>query len=113
MDDTTKPAEFRDTSLEDLRDFPKTARDEAGHQIYRVQQGLAPSNWKPMASVGQGVQEIRIRDAAGAFRVIYVAKLAEAVFVLHCFKKTTQKTSPSDIALARQRYKDLLKELQQ
>jgi phage-related protein len=64
-----------------------------------------------MPSVGRGVQEIRIRDAAGAFRVIYVAKFSDAVYVLHCFQKKTQKTSKADLDLAEKRYRDLAKEL--
>jgi len=63
--------------------------------------------------VGQGVREIRIRDAAGAFRIIYVAKFADAVYVLHCFQKKTAKTSKADLDLAAKRYRDLLKELNQ
>lgn len=66
-----------------------------------------------MNSIGRGVREIRIRDTDGAFRVIYVAKLADAIYVLHCFQKKTQKTSPEDIALASRRYKDLIRELSQ
>lgn len=64
-----------------------------------------------MASIGVGVREIRIREASGAFRVIYVAKFEAAIFVLHCFQKKTQKTSREDVALATQRLKDLIKEL--
>jgi phage-related protein len=64
-----------------------------------------------MNSVGQGVREIRIRDAGGAFRVMYVAKFADAVYVLHCFQKKTQKTRKADLDLAGQRYRELLKEL--
>ena len=64
-----------------------------------------------MRSVGQGVQEIRIRDETGAFRVIYIGKFAEAVFVLHCFQKKTAKTAKPDIDLASRRYRELLKEL--
>jgi phage-related protein len=63
-----------------------------------------------MNTVGRRVREIRIRDAAGAFRVLYVAKFDDAVYVLHCFQKKTQKTSETDISLATQRYRDLLKE---
>jgi phage-related protein len=86
-----KPVEFRGSSLDDLRAFPVPARREAGY----------PVDWKPMPRIGSGVQEIRIRDAAGAFRVIYVAKFADAVYVLHCFfKKKTQKTSKTDVELA-------------
>ena len=66
-----------------------------------------------MNTIGRGVREIRIRDAAGAFRVMYVAKFDDAIYVLHCFQKTTQKTSRSDLNLAGQRYRDLLKELGQ
>lgn len=64
-----------------------------------------------MNSIGRGVQEIRIKDIAGAFRVIYVAKLADAVYVLHCFQKKTEKTSKTDIELATRRYRELLQEL--
>lgn len=106
-----KPVEFRGNSLDDLRTFPLSARREAGHQINQVQSGQEPDDWKPMNTVGQGVKEIRIRDAAGAFRVIYVAKFADAVYVLHCFQKKTEKTSKSDLDLASKRYRDLLKEL--
>ncbi|MDF1480579.1 type II toxin-antitoxin system RelE/ParE family toxin [Extensimonas sp. H3M7-6] len=108
----TKPIEFRGKSLDDLRDFPLPARREAGHQLDLVQNGQEPDDWKPMHTVGQGVKEIRIRDAAGAFRVIYVAKFADAVYVLHCFQKKTEKTSKTDLDLAAKRYRDLLKELE-
>jgi len=108
-----KPVEFRRSTLDDLRAFPISARREAGHQIDLVQQGGEPENWKSMTTVGQGVREIRIRDEVGAYRVIYVAKFADAVYVLHCFQKKTQKTSKADIDLAAKRYRDLLKEIEQ
>jgi phage-related protein len=63
-----------------------------------------------MSSVGPGVQEIRVRDAGGAFRVIYVARFEEAIYVLHAFQKKTQKTAPLGIELARQRYRALLED---
>lgn len=106
-----KPVEFRGSSLDDLRAFPQIARRQAGFQIDRVQQGLEPDDWKPMTTIGPGVQEIRVRDATGTFRVIHVAKFAQAVYVLHCFQKKTEKTSKTDIELAARRYRDLLKEL--
>jgi phage-related protein len=109
----SKPVEFRGSALEDLRAFPQTARREAGYQLDRVQHGREPDDWKPMNTVGRGVKEIRVRDAAGAFRVLYVAKFADAVYVLHCFLKKTQKTRKADLDLASQRYRDLLKELGQ
>lgn len=96
--------------MEDLRAFPLTARREAGHQLDQVQRGREPDNWKPMNTVGQGVKEIRIRDEAGAFRVLYVAKFADAIYVLHCFQKKTERTSKTDVELAAKRYRELLKE---
>jgi phage-related protein len=109
----SRPVEFRGSSLEDLRAFPLTARREAGHQLDQAQHGREPDDWKPMNTVGQGVKEIRIRDEAGAFRVLYVAKFADTIYVLHCFQKKTQKTSKADVELAAKRYRELLKELGQ
>lgn len=111
MVESLKPLEFRGSALGDLRTFPSAARREAGFQLDRVQRGLEPGDWKPMATIGQGVREIRIRDEGGAFRIIYVTKFVEAVFVLHCFQKKSQRTAREDIALATQRYKELVREL--
>lgn len=105
-----KPVDFLGNSLDELRTFPETIRREAGYQIDKVQHGEEPDDWKPMVTVGVGVKEIRIRDAAGAFRVVYLAKLADAVYVLHCFQKKTEQTSEKDIRLARKRLRDLMKE---
>lgn len=94
-------------SLNDLKAFPADARREAGYQVDRVQNGLLPADWKPMATIGAGVSEIRIRTQSGAFRVIYVARTSHAIYVLHCFRKTTQKTSLHDLRLAQQRFKQM------
>lgn len=102
-----KPVAFCGDSIDALRSFPESAKREAGYQIDKVQHGEEPDDWKPMKSVGGGVKEIRIRDEAGAFRVIYLAKLADAVYVLHCFQKKTARTSERDIRLARKRFKEL------
>ena len=109
----TKPIEFLGRSLDDLREFPLAAKREAGHQLDKVQHGHEPDDWKPMNTVGKGVKEIRIRDTTGAFRVIYVTKFADAVYVLHCFQKKTEKTRKADLDLASKRYRDLLQELNQ
>ena len=106
-----KPVEFCGSALDGLRTFPASARREAGHQLDQVQHGIDPDDWKPMPSIGSGVREIRVHDAAGAFRVVYVAKFAGAVYVLHCFQKKTQKTSKMDLNLAESRYRDLIEEL--
>ena len=106
-----KSIAFRGSSLDDLGSFPAAVMREAGYQIDRVQNGLLPDDFKPMTSVGSAVAEIRLWDESGTFRVIYVAKFEDAVYVLHCFQKKTQKTSKKDIDLAAKRYKDLVKEI--
>jgi len=102
-----KPIAFCGDSLNELRAFPEGARQEAGFQLYRVQPGLDPADWKPMATIGRGVREIRIRDEAGAYRVIYIATFTEAVYVLHAFQKKTQRTAKRDGDLAASRLRDL------
>ena len=104
-----KPVHFVGTSREDLRELPDSAQETAGFQLFKVQQGREPDDWKPMPSVGAGVQEIRVRDERGAYRVFYVAKFEEAVYVLHVFQKRSQKTAQPDLDLGKSRYADLLK----
>ena len=93
------------SSYDDLLVFPKAPREEAGFQLGKVQAGLEPTDWKPFADVGAGTREIRIADAKGIFRVMYVAKFEEAVYVLHCFQKKTQTTSKQDKDIATARYR--------
>ena len=95
------------SSLDDIRRFPENARRRAGYQLDRVQHGLDPDDWKPMASVGSGCREIRVRDKDGTFRVLCVATIDETVYVLHAFQKKTQKTSTGDLDLAKQRYGEI------
>jgi len=102
-----KAVVFLGDTLDCLRAFPERARRNAGFQLELVQRGLEPDDWKPMSSVGTGVREIRIRESSGAFRVIYVATFAEAIFVLHAFQKKTQRTLQRDITLAQTRFKQL------
>src|SRR5262245_10761561 len=102
-----KRVTFHGDSLDRLRDFPADARHDAGHELYQVQQGLDPSDWKPMSTIGPGVREIRIRDASRAYRVIYIATLADAIHVLHAFEKKTQRTARRDLELATARLQQL------
>jgi len=104
---TDKALRWVGASLEDLSAFPEGARHEAGYQLRRVQQGLLPDDWKPMASVGPGVYEIRIHSAV-EHRVVYIAKFAEAIYVLHAFEKRTRQTRQTDIDLARKRLANVL-----
>ena len=89
MSGTAKTIRFCGGALGDLRAFPSSARREAGYQLDRVQNGRDPGDWKPMNTVGAGVRELRIREASGAFRVLYVARFADTIYVLHCFQKKT------------------------
>jgi phage-related protein len=97
-------------SRERIRDFPDSPRHEAGYQLERVQAGKEPSDWKPMPSIGIGVNEIRVRSDSSAFRVVDLAKFAEAEYVLHAFQKKSRKTEKSDIELARKRFGNLVQE---
>jgi phage-related protein len=104
-----KAITFLGNSLERLREFPEEARQDAGYQLDRVQRGGRPSDCKPMASVGKGVEELRIWDDSGTYRVIYLARLPEAVYVLHAFQKKSQATSKQDIEVAKGRYAELMR----
>jgi len=97
------------SSLNDVRAFPSEAKREVGYQLSKVQEGLEPSDWKAMPSVGSGVREIRVHTG-NEYRVIYVAKFHEAIYVLHAFGKKTAKTAQPDLALARQRLHTLVRE---
>ena len=101
-----KLLKFVGSSLDDLRDFPEEARRTAGFELRTIQNGLEPRDWKPVASVGSGVREIRIH-VLGEWRIMYVANIRDAIYVLHAFQKKTQKTSQRDIELARKRYKQI------
>ena len=108
-----KPIDWRGSSLRDIKNddiFTQDARREAGHQLNQVQAGLGPDHWKPFNDVGAGTKEIIIDIDDGWFRVMYVAKFPEAVYVLHCFKKKTNTTTKHDKAVAAARYKALVQE---
>jgi phage-related protein len=102
-----KPVVWLGSSREDLKGFPETAQDSMGFELYRVQCGLDPRDWKPMASVGPGVREVRVRDEAGIFRMIYLATRPDGVYVLHSFQKKTQRTNRSDLDLAENRFRSI------
>lgn len=104
-----KAAIFLGDSRKRIRDFPEAAKAIAGRELYRVQCGLDPSDWKAMNTVGVGVREIRIQEV-GQYRVIYVAKFAEAIYILHAFQKKTAQTPKRDIDLASRRFNALAKE---
>jgi phage-related protein len=96
---------FLADTLDQVRSFPLCARKEVGAELRRVQLGFEPMDWKPMKTVGVGVREIRVRDATGAFRIIYVVSQADAIYVLNAFQKKTRKTPKHELALAKLRLK--------
>jgi len=89
---------------EDLAAFPEAARRRAGYELYMVQVGREPSDFKPLPTVGAGAYELRVKDESGAFRVVYVAKFQDAIYVLHAFQKRSRKTSRTDLEIASMRY---------
>ncbi len=95
------------SSLDDVKQFPDNAKRQAGYQLHKLQNGDDPSDWKPMKSIGPGVREIRIHEE-GEYRIIYVARIADQVHVLHAFRKKTQKTAQHDLDLAKRRLKEVV-----
>ena len=102
-----RPVRFLGDSLRCLRYFPEDARHDAGYQLDKVQRGEQPDDFKPLAAVGKGAEEIRITDDSGAYRVIYLARRADAVYVLHAFQKKSQATPKRDIDTAKRRFAQL------
>jgi len=103
--DDEKEIRWIGSSYDDLLAFPKGPRREAGFQLRKVQAGFEPTDWKPFDDVGAGTKEIRIKDAAGIYRVMYLAKFEEAIYVLHCFQKKSQATSKQDKTITATRYR--------
>jgi len=104
-----RPILWAGSAREDLRAFPESARRRAGHELDLLQHGLEPHDFKPIPTVGAGVYELRIR-ATGAFRVFYVVKFAEGVYVLHAFQKKTQQTNRLDLEIGAKRYREILRQ---
>jgi len=104
-----KPVAFIGRALDELKAFPDAARREAGFQIFNLQNGLDPDDWKPLVGIGQGVMEIRVHEG-GEFRVVYVARMAEAVYVIHAFQKKGQRTAKRDLETIRGRYAAMIKQ---
>ena len=102
-----KPLCWLGSSLDDVRAFPDDARREAGYELGRVQEGLMPTDWRPMATVGLGAYEIRVHTRL-EHRVFYVAKFEEAIYVLHAFDKRTRQTPQAEITVAKKRLAKLL-----
>lgn len=101
----TKPMVWLETSRDDILKFPAAARRQAGFQLAKVEAGESPDDWKALSAIGSGIVEIRIRGAEGIFRVVFVAKFAEAIYVLHCLQKKTQALTQHDVQIIARRYR--------
>jgi phage-related protein len=95
-----------------IKNFPVEARVDAGHQLWLVQLGEEPDDWRPMQSIGTGVKEIRIHKPH-EHRVIYLARFQEGIYVLHAFEKKTKQTAQHDIEIARAAYAEIQRKRQQ
>jgi phage-related protein len=102
-----KPLEWLGSSREAVQRFPAQARQRAGYELHRIQSGLQSSDWKPMPSIGPGVQEVRIHTEL-EHRVFYIAKYEQAIYILHAFEKKTRKTARFDLELAKSRFRELV-----
>lgn len=102
-----KPLLWVRSALTDLRRFPQTARRRAGHALHQLQQGLTPADFKPVRGVGRGVWEIRIQ-IGGAYRVVYVSRFEEGIYVLHAFQKRSRGTSRADLTIIESRYREVI-----
>lgn len=100
---------FLGDSLSRLREFGPDAKQDAGYQLDKIQRGEQADDFKPMPSIGKGVEEIRLWDETGTYRVIYTARIKDAVYVLHAFQKKTQATAKRDIDLAKSRFAELIR----
>jgi phage-related protein len=105
-----KPIDWRGSSLDDLREFPERPRRQAGYELRKLQRAEVPDDWRPFPEVAPGVNEIRIDSSDGWFRVMYVAKFEEAIYVLHSFQKSTRKTARNDVEIAKTRYRAVIAE---
>jgi phage-related protein len=102
-----KPIYWMGRSRDTVRHFPKATKEQVGYQLYRLQKGLTPTDWKPLKTVGKGAMEIGLH-VPHEHRIVYVAKYEEAVYVLHAFEKKQQKTAKREIAIALKAYSTLI-----
>ena len=108
-----KPTHFVGSSLADLKSFPADVRMDVGFALHQAEQGEKSLHATPLVGFkGAGVLEVISNSDGKTYRAVYTVKLSEAVFVLHCFQKKTQKTASPDIELATKRYRQLVKELE-
>ena len=103
-----RPIAWMGSAFADLLSFPEGIRKDAGYQLHRLQAGLEAADWKPMSEIGKGVAEVRLRDNSGAYRILYLARYEDVVYVPHCFNKKTQRTSGHDKYIAKARFQAVL-----
>lgn len=105
-----KAALFHPKARDTIRDFPEDVRRGFGKAIFDLQKGanLSMPLSRAMSSVAAGAEELRVKDRSGTYRVFYYTRLVDSILIFHAFTKKTQKTPPHEIALARQRLKEMI-----
>jgi len=100
-------------SLNVLRSFPRSVREDLGNDLRRLQDGEKPINSRPMKSIGKRVYELKQQDGRGWYRLIYLSKVGDTIYILHCFRKQSRKTSQKDLSVAKERLKNVLARLRE
>lgn len=98
---------FVGNALAVIRDFPAEARRQIGFSLDRLQNGLEPASFKLLPVIGAGVAEIKTTVQSGEYRTIYTLKFEGQIYVLHAFRKKTQKTPKREIALIKKRLSEI------
>ena len=92
-------------SREVLQSFPEGVRQNLGFQLWQLQQGERPSDYRPLASIGAGVYELRDQDERAWYRLIYLSRIKATIHVLHCFEKKSREMPRREFERARRRFK--------
>jgi phage-related protein len=108
MDDTNlRPITWLGSSLDDLKELPRSVQREVGFSLHQVQEGKTPSNAKPLKETGSGILEIVSDYNKNTYRAVYAVKLGDDVYVLHVFQKKSKhgiETPKKEIDLIKQRF---------
>ena len=86
-----------------LRTFPEGVIQNFGFELWQLQQGMRPRNYRPLPSVGSGVFELRDQDERGWYRVVYLSRIDDVIYVLHCFEKRSREMPARDFQKSKRR----------
>lgn len=94
-------------SREILQSFPEGARENLGFDLWRLQQGERPGDYRPVPSIGVGVFELRDQDERAWYRIVYLSRTSDVIYVLHCFEKKGREILRREFEVAKQRLKNV------